>query len=94
MTKERGGGAGDKMWRKLMRNFREFSENWVRGSLETLMNNFDKTLKMPGKLNFSGASHPFLILFSWEIPQKFFVSSLFPTCWKLAFGVCSYFHFK
>lgn len=67
MIKERGGGVGDKMWRKLVRNFREFSENWVRGLLETLMNNFDKILKMLGKLNFFGVFYLFLILFSREI---------------------------
>lgn len=38
------------------------------------MNNFDQTLKMSGRRNLSSASYPFLILFSWEIPQKFFFS--------------------
>lgn len=54
------------------------------------MNNFDKTLKMSGRLNLSGASYPFLILFSWEILRSFFFSCLFPICWKLVGGIGSF----
>lgn len=58
------------------------------------MNNFDKTLKMSGKLKPLRASHPSLILFNWEIPQKFFFSYLFSICWKWACGGYSYFPLK
>lgn len=57
------------------------------------MNNFDKTLKMSVRLSHSGASYPFLILFSWEIPQ-FFFSCLFLICWKLVGGIGCNFHLQ
>ena len=51
------------------------------------MNNFAKTLKMSGRLTPLSPSHPFLILFSWEIPQKFSFSCLFSVCWKWVCGI-------
>ena len=57
------------------------------------MNNFAKTLKMSGWLT-PLSPHPFLILFSWEIPQKFSFGSLFSVCWKWVCGIYSCFPLK